>query len=242
MCASNKDIITRLRKEILPLQGYKQQLNNTSFVNELGVINDSFPGGVFPLGVVHEFIASSPVEAVPASGFIAGILSSLLSDCGVLLWISASRSLFPPAIKFFGVEPEKIIFIDLQKEKEVLWAAEEALKCKGITAVIAELKDLNFKVSRRLQLAVESSGVTGFILHQSKSYATTACITRWRITPAASQLNDEMPGVGCPRWKVELLKVRNGKTGSWNLEWAFDKFKIIPEENTLHQELHKKTG
>ena len=242
MHASNKDIITRLRNEILPLQGYKQQLKNSSFVNELGVINDSFPGGVFPLGAIHEFIVSSVDEAAPACGFIAGILSSLPRDTGVLLWISASRTLFPPAIKFFGIEPEKIIFIDLQKDKEVLWAAEEALKCEGLTAVIAELKDLNFTVSRRLQLAVESSGVTGFILHQSKSYATTACITRWRITPAASQLNGEMPGVGCPRWKVELLKVRNGKTGSWNIEWAFDKFQIIPEENALHQELHKKTG
>ncbi len=242
MYTSNNDIITRLRKEILPLQGYKQRTKNTAFVNELDVINDSFPGGVFPLGAIHEFIASTAGEAASASGFIAGILSSLLRDNGVLLWISASRTLFPPAIKYFGIEPEKIIFIDLQKDREVLWAIEESLKCEGLTAVIGEIRDLNFTISRRLQLAVESSGVTGFILHQSKSFSNSACITRWRINPVSSELTGEMPGVGCPRWKVELLKVRNGKPGSWKIEWNFDKFQIIGEENILHQELHKKTG
>ena len=29
-----------------------------------------------------------------------------------------------------------------------------------------------------------------------------------------------MPGVGMPRWKVELLKVRNGVPGEWIVEWA----------------------
>ncbi len=29
-----------------------------------------------------------------------------------------------------------------------------------------------------------------------------------------------MPGVGAPRWKVELLKVRNGLPGAWIVEWV----------------------
>jgi hypothetical protein len=36
-----------------------------------------------------------------------------------------------------------------------------------------------------------------------------------------------MPGVGFPGWNVELLKVRNGKPGSWQIEWAESRFQNI---------------
>lgn len=39
---------------------------------------------------------------------------------------------------------------------------EEALKCGGLAAVVGEVQDISFTASRRLQLAVEQSGVTGF--------------------------------------------------------------------------------
>jgi protein ImuA len=53
---------------------------------------------------------------------------------GICLWISSSRRLFPCSIKdLFGPEPDKIIFIDLQREKKMFYGpVEEALKCKGI--------------------------------------------------------------------------------------------------------------
>jgi protein ImuA len=36
-----------------------------------------------------------------------------------------------------------------------------------------------------------------------------------------------MPGLGFPRWQVELLKVRNGNPGSFILEWAGEKFEEV---------------
>jgi protein ImuA len=41
-------------------------------------------------------------------------------------------------------------------------------------------------------------------------------------------LGDGMPGVGFPRWNVQLLKVRNGKPGAWQIEWSADGFRHIP--------------
>jgi protein ImuA len=37
-----------------------------------------------------------------------------------------------------------------------------------------------------------------------------------------------MPGLGFARWNVELLKVRNGKPGSWQIEWGPTGFRTIP--------------
>ena len=96
---------------------------------------------------------------------------------------------------------------------------EEALKCKGLSAVIGEMPELSFTTSRRLQLAVEQSQVTGFVLRDNpKNIHTTACVTRWKISSLPSQLPEGMPGVGFPRWNVELIKVRNGYPANWEIE------------------------
>ena len=243
MHSSKTDIIARLQKELLPLQGFKTQCQHNNIDVDLGAINHAFPNKVFPLGVIHEFVSSTMQEAASTSGFIAGILSLLMHKQGICLWISSSRLIFPPALKLFGIDPDKIIFIDLLKEKDVLWTMEEALKCEGIGAVIGEMKELDFTTSRRLQLAVESSRVTGFVLRKNiNTYSTTACVTRWKINALSSSLPGAMPGIGFPAWNISLLKIRNGIPGNWQLEWKNGAFSHIVQESLPGQVYHKKTG
>jgi len=179
---------------------------------------------------IHEFLSAEPEHAAASGGFIAGLLKTLMLNGGACLWISMSRSLFPPALRAFGVEPDRVIFIDLHREKDVLWAMEEALKCEGLAAVIGEMQEISFTQSRRLQLAVEQSRVTGFILRSDpRKLSATACTARWKITPLPSELEAGMPGVGFPRWNVELLKVRNGNPGIWKMEWKAGGFMPVGE-------------
>ena len=238
-----ENIIAQLQKDILPLQGYKPAMNNIVVDIELGPIKEAFPNSIFPSGAIHEFICPTAEGAAASGGFIAGILSSLMRSRGACLWISSSRTIFPPALQSFGIEPDKIIFIDLQKEKEILWTMEEALKCDGLAAVVGEIQELSFMVSRRLQLAVEQSRVTGFIIRRgSRHLNTTACVSRWKVSSIPSALTDDMPGVGFPGWNIELLKIRNGKPGSWSMEWAEGKFRSIYSFASIMEERQKKTG
>jgi protein ImuA len=243
MLATKADIIAQLRRDLLPLQGFRSTLGTTAVDVALGPIKYAFPNSLFPLGAIHEFCYDRVEHATASCGFIAGVLSTLMQCGGVSLWISSSRTIFPPALKSFGIEPDKMIFLDLPKEKDVLWAMEEALKCDGLATVIGELKKISFTASRRLQLAVEQSRATGFILHHTKDLPnTTACFTRWKISPLSSVLHGDMPGVGFPRWNVELLKVRNGKPGSWELEWTGNRFRHISRITSIPLEQRKKTG
>jgi len=243
MTGTKADIIAQLQREIFPLQGFKPALNNSIVDAGLGPIKNAFPNASFPLGAIHEFIAAEQEAHASTGGFVAGILSSIMKAAGAAIWISCSRTIFPPALKSFGIAPDKIIFIDLKKEKEVLWAMEEALKCNGLSAVIGEMQELSFTTSRRLQLAVEQSQVTGFVLRRNpRSLNTTACVTRWQIASLKSELEDNMPGVGFPRWNVELLKVRNGKPGSWQVEFAAGRFRHIYKIPAIALEQKKKTG
>lgn len=243
MLSSKADIIAQLQKEILPLQGFKTLSKKGGNDIGLGPIKQAFPNAVFPLGAVHEFLSSTTEDATATTGFVSGIISSLMKKGGAAIWIGAYRTIFPPALKAFGIAPDKIIFIELKKEKEMLWAMEEALKCEGLAAVIGEIKELSFTDSRRLQLAVEQSQVTGFVLRNNPRHVnTTGCVTRWTITSIASALTNDMPGVGFPRWNVNLLKVRNGKPGQWQVEWVAGKFRHITDNSIVVPVQQKKTG
>lgn len=221
MPQAKADIIARLQKDILSLQGLNPTAGGQSQDMGLGTISNAFPNNCFPTGAIHELLANGSENATASSGFIAGILSSLIRYGGVVIWISPLRTIFPPALKGFGIAPHSIIFLELQKEKDRIWATEEALKCSALSAVVAEIPEISFIQSRRLQLSVEQSKVTGFLLRKDTRYLqTTASVARWQVTSLQSEQEDDLPGVGFPRWKVELLKARNGKPGAWELMWA----------------------
>jgi protein ImuA len=249
MPALKADIITQLKKDILALQGFRPLLHQHSRI-ELGTINHSFPNSVFPLGVNHEFICNNNESVTASSGFIAGILSSLLKKSvyakasadrgGAVVWISSSHTIFPPALASFGINPAQFIFIRLRNRNQILWTIEEALKCEGLTAVVGEPSFIDLAISRRLQLATEQSGVTGFLLRTNQqTLNTTACTCRWQIQPMQSETEDGLPGVGFPRLKVELLKVRGGRPGKWELEWNNGRFNEVITKHSSAIEEHK---
>jgi protein ImuA len=189
-------------------------------------------------------MSASKEDIASTNGFIAVLLSKLMQFDGAAIWISASRKLFPSALKGFGIDPDKIIFVDLKKEIDVLYTVEEALKCNRLTTVVGETKKITFKESRRLQLAAENSRVTGLLIrHQPNGLNTIASVSRWRISSLPSELADDMPGVNFPRWNVELLKVRNGKPGKWKIEWSSNRFQDISENIfSIPEKERRKTG
>ncbi|CAN5264627.1 ImuA family protein [soil metagenome] len=243
MPLTKKDMISQLRKDILLWEGFKPPPAGSAAAIGLGAIEAAFPNGVFPTGTIHEMVCPTAEHAAATGGFMGGLLASLMQQGGACLWIGVSRKLFPPSLMAFNVEPDRVIFIDLQREKDVLWAMEEALKCEGLAAVIAELREVSFQQSRRLQLAVENSQVTGFLLRNDpRKPGATTCVARWQITHLPSGLEGELPGVGFPRWQVELLKVRNGSPGSWKMEWVDGHFAPILERITANELPERKAG
>ena len=229
---SKQDIVQELRTRILAMQGINKPGTGNCSIG-LGDIETAFPEGVFPKNAIHEFTSHEPESAATTSGFLSCLLHSLTNRKGFCLWVSSRRVIFPPALKLLGVDPECVIFVDLQNDKDVLWAVEEGLRCSALVAVVGELKELTFAQSRRLQLTIEESQVTGFI-HRvlPKSENTTACAARWKISPLPGIIESGLPGIGFPKWRVELAKVRNGKPGSWELAWTPSGFKHFSKTNS----------
>ena len=234
-----KETLLKLQKDIL-LQRFSVPRNKRLAPAALHPFASAFPFNQFPLGCIHEFICTSNESFSASSAFVCGILSSIKQTRSNIIWVSPYHKMFPPAFTSFGIAPHNIIFIHVAKPKDILYTTEEALRCEGISAVITDIRDLSFKQSRRLQLATEQSRVTGFILrNKPNTINTTACVSRWMITPSLSTSYQNLPGIGFPTWNVQLQKVRNGKPQSWNITWHAGMFIHNHDESTsvIH---HKK--
>ncbi len=227
MTSGKAHIISQLQQEILALQGFRVPTVQTPDIS-LGPIQEAFQNKVFPLGAIHEFLFPSLEDGAATCGFIAGLLNQLVTQDGVIFWVGQRRTLFPPALQSFGLHPDKIVFLDVKNEKHILWSMEEALKCGALTAVIGEVKNISFTASRRLQLAVEQSEVCGFLLcHSSSLPSATASVSRWKVTSLPGYVEDDLPGVGFPQWRVELLRIRNGRPGVWDIRISSGKFELV---------------
>ncbi|RZM08324.1 MAG: Error-prone repair protein ImuA [Pedobacter sp.] len=227
---SKQEVLGRLRQDLLVMQGYKPL--QTAKIERIGMgeIEEAFPGSAFPRRAIHEFICYCEEELAATDGFIGGLLSALMKDGAGCIWVAVHRRLFPASLVAFGVEADRIIFVDVSSEREVLWVMEEALRCEGLAAVVAEVDGLSLTESRRLQLAVEKNGIPGLVIRKDfNRMANTVSTARWRISPIPSIDESGLPGVGFPRWQVELLKVRSGKPGIFFLEWAGDIFLQLPK-------------
>ena len=227
------ELITRLRAQILSLQHTRETSGYQQKEMRLGPLHSAFPEGAFPVGAMHEFISKDAGQSAATSGFMAAIAGFLMKQDGICLWVGMHRTVFPPALRFFGVAPERVIFIDVKKERDLLWMIEEGLRCQALSAVVGQIQEIGLTASRRLQLAAEQSNVTGLLHRVSpRSMNPVAAVCRWQISPVPTDEHDGLPGVGHASWNVELQKIRNGKPGQWQVQWAQDRFK----EFTTHQE------
>lgn len=220
-----KNTVETLRKIILAAEGYTLKSERNRRIKGLGPLENAFPFGVFPEGAIHEFISEKAEYTAASTGFISCLLGMLMQHPGPCFWISLGKKLFPPSLVHYNIDPARIIFIQLEHPKDALWALEESLKCKFLSAVVAEITDLDLVASRRLQLAVEKSQVTCLIHRfRPKQLHSTAFSSRWRIRPIISRNENGIPGVGHPFWEVRLEKVRNGQPGYWQMGWLNGQF------------------
>ena len=117
MITAKTDIITRLKMDILPLEGLRMSMAGEALDAGLGPMNQAFPQGSFPLGAIHEFISNGPESAAATAGFISALVSPLMNKGGAGIWIGSSRKIFPPALNnLVLIRPESFLLICKKKK------------------------------------------------------------------------------------------------------------------------------
>ena len=189
----------------------------------LDAVDRRLPGGGLALGALHEVAGggNGAVDGAAAALFAAGIMARLQ---GPVLWCLTRRDLFAPAIAHAGLHPDRVIYAEVGDEKTVLACFEEGLRHGGLAGVVGEVAKLPMTASRRLQLAAEGSGALGIAVRRWRRATEaadfgqpTASVTRWRVSALPSSPLP-VPGVGRPRWLVELIRARAGDCADFELE------------------------
>ena len=214
--------LTTLRDRIARIEGAERRSSGTLPFG-LDAIDRRLPGGGLALGALHEVAggAQGATDAAAAALFAAGILARVK---GKILWCMTQSDLFAPALALAGLDPDRVIYVEARDETSLLSCFEEGLRHGGLGGVIAEAARLSMTASRRLQLAAESTGTIGIAIRRWRRAAEasdfgqpTAAATRWRVTsvPTAPL---PVPGVGRPRWFVELIRCRAGESADFLVE------------------------
>ena len=213
---SKAALLAELRTRIRRLEGLGGEGGDVLPFGVAGM-DAALPDGGLPLGCLHEVVAE---DRGAGTAFAAGLLARLAAVREApVLWIVRGRDLHAAGLVAYGLTPDRLIAVRAVRDADALWAMEEALRCKRLAAVLGEAGRLDLTASRRLQLAAEAGGVTGLLLHPEErgAGAASAAVTRWRVA-AVPSLPDE-PGVGAPRWRLDLLRCRGGRPGTWEVGW-----------------------
>lgn len=199
-------------------------------------LDGALPQGGLALGALHEVAGGGDgaVDGAAAALFAAGIAARLP---GPVLWCVTRPDLFAPGLRQAGLDPDRLIYLEAGDEKSLLACFEEGLRHGALAAVVAEVARLSMTASRRLQLAAEASGVTALAVRRWRRPAEaadfgqpTAATTRWRVTSLPSSPLPA-PGVGRPRWFVELIRCRAGDCADFSLEACDEKGRLaLPSE------------
>ena len=181
-------------------------------------VDETLPWGGLPRACVHEIVGGGTGQGAAAEGFCAALLARLVDGRGPALWCLARASLHGPGLGAFGLDPDRLIVARARRPADVLWAMEEGLRSGRLGAVLGEVHDIDLTAGRRLQLAARAGAATCLVLRPLAA-APAPGATRWRVAAAASIRQDGLPGLGAPRWQVDLVRCRGGSPRRWLLEW-----------------------
>lgn len=153
------------------------------------------PAGGWPLGALVEVLQSF-AEQHAWQLLLPALVQALRTQAGPVVLVGAPREPFGPALRAQGLSPERLLWVRADLPAQRLWAAEQALRCAEVAAVLAWLPQARSAELRRLHMAAQQQGRLLFVLRPLR-----ACN---EATPAVLRLKVQ----GVDALQVTLLKRR----------------------------------
>ena len=183
--------------------------------------------GLAPDGL-HEASGAAAADGPASAAFLAALLARLshAGRRGTVLFCQSRKGyarfgrVYGPGWRDLGLDPANLLLVRACRDRDVLWAMEEGLRCRALAAVLAEVESIGLTASRRLSLAAREGRTPALLLRLDGLCPASTALTRWRVEAlagAADPLDEEAPGP--PRWRLGLLRCRGGRPASCDVEW-----------------------
>lgn len=159
------------------------------------------PGGGWQSGTVVELMPAS--DGIGELRLLMPALAKITQGERHVAMIAPPYIPFAPALLRHGLRLEHLWIIRAQSASDVLWSAEQTLRCKSFGAVLAWPRTIRDREVRRLQLAAEAGSSIGFV-YRSLAAARES-------SPAAVRLRLQAASNG--ELNIDIIKCRGARAG-----------------------------
>ncbi|MFP4181155.1 MAG: translesion DNA synthesis-associated protein ImuA, partial [Thiohalospira sp.] len=123
---------------------------------------DGALGGGWPIGGLVE------IAGEPGHGEFTLLRPALAAVAGWQAWVAPPHVPHAPALVAAGLDPARLLHVRAEGD-EALWALEQALRSGVCEAVLGWPAAADDRALRRLQLAAETGGATGFLFRPARA-------------------------------------------------------------------------
>ncbi len=203
--ATKPEILDHLRNRLANGPGKRGPRRGTALLHtKIPDLDRVLPGGGIEPGSLVEILD-------PRSGSGAESLAALMSRSACIqrptvVVLDRERQFYPPALAVWGLAIDQLVVVHPTNDRDEFWAADQALRSRGVAAVWLRLDWLKPHDFRRLHLAAEAGGTLGLLLRPVR--------VRGEPTWADLQLFVEpRPSTRGRRVRVEVTRCRGGMSG-----------------------------
>ena len=171
---------------------------------------DAALGGGFVGGALHEVLARQDGSAAGSVALLTAARAA--GRRGWILYVDTAGDFYPPGAARLGVPLGRLLVVHAPRHADALWVGEQALRCRGVSAVVLPLRHIDAYASRRLQLAAEQGRGLGLLIREWHAHASGGRASPGHTFAATRVCFDPLVGETAARraW-VTVLKLREGR-------------------------------
>jgi len=213
-------LVADLRQRLARLEKSSRPVDERPVSTGSPALDRLLPVGGLARGSLVEYLSPGP-----GSGTGTLALAAAREACAsgrALVVVDRSRTFYAPAAAAWGIDLSQTLLLQPADEAAQLWALDQALRCAGVGAVYATCGVLDVRDFRRLQLAAESGGTLGVLVHPARFRGQPSCAdVQWEVrTKDEGRRTKEVIGhsslvIRHSAWRlrVELVRCRGGPGG-----------------------------
>src|SRR5438876_2951564 len=155
MLPADMEQFSRLRRAIAKSEALPEEVRPLALgVSEI----DAVLGGGLGGAALHD-LSAAPLHLGAAAGFALTLAALAPDKAKQTLWIATdfgsleTGALYGPGLDLIGLDSARLLVVRVARPLDALFAMEEALKCRALVTVVAELGETDLTATRRLSLA-----------------------------------------------------------------------------------------
>lgn len=172
---------------------------------------------------LHEIKPASYRDTPAALGFaLAALAHGTSGSCRreLLFWCLTKEAAsewghpYGPGLLALGLDPARLLIVEVRTAQDAAWALEEGLKSLALTAALGQSEMLAELAARRLGLAAQASGTPCLLVLGHRQETLPGTLTAWRIAARGSAAHPFDSGApGNPAWHLTLERCRGEAPG-----------------------------